>query len=91
MSGSGARLPTLAIARDSGSVSTAPGDVGVLAPGPQRGEKQRRHRHTVQQWGDLKERFEKLYLEEDGSLEDVKEALKRDYGFEARYVTYATC
>ena len=53
--------------------------------GKARGEKERRHRHTVRDWDDVKDRVEELYLP-DTSLEAVREAMKREYGFEARYV-----
>ena len=52
------------------------------------GGKERRHRHTTHEWEDVKDNFEELYFQVDTSLEDVKETMKRDHGFEARYVKW---
>lgn len=88
MSGSGVRLPTLAVAGDSRTVAPTPEDAEGPTAGQQRAGKKRRHRHTTQEWEDLKECFKKLYFQEKNSLEDVKRELERDYGFEARYVRF---
>ena len=44
----------------------------------------KRHRHTTQEWDQLRENFTRLYQTYGQSLEDVAERLKREKGFEAR-------
>ena len=89
MSGQRVLLPAPVPAGDSRTVDATPADAGVLIAERQRGRgggKERHHRHTAQEWDDVKDSFEELYFQEDTSLEVVKEAMKRDHGFEARYV-----
>lgn len=93
MSGQRVLLPTPAIVGDSHrydlslTVDATPADAEGQIAGKQGGGKQRRHRHTAQEWEDLKECFKELYFREDSSLENVRQEMKRDYGFEARYVS----
>ena len=75
-----------AVARDSRTVDATPADAEGPEARQQGREKQRRHRHTAEEWEDMKESFKELYFQEDSSLEDVKQEMERDYGFEARYV-----
>ena len=89
MSGQRVLLPASVPAGDDGRVVDAsPADAEVATAERQGGGggKERRHRHTAQEWDDVKDNFEELYVQVDTSLEVVKEAMKRDYGFEARYV-----
>ena len=96
MSGQRVLLPTPAVVGDSHrhdlsrTVDATPADAEGRIAGEQGGGKQRRHRHTAQEWEDLKECFKELYFQEDSSLEDVRQEMKRDYGFEARYLSFST-
>lgn len=49
--------------------------------------KKRRHRHSKQDWEDIREPFKTLYLQEDRTLEGVMESMRVSHGFEARYVS----
>ena len=89
MSGQRVLLPAPVAAGDSRTVDATPAD--ALVPIAERkrgggGGKARHHRHTAQEWDDVKDSFEELYFQEDTTLEVVKEAMKRNHGFEARYV-----
>ena len=92
MSGHRVLLPAPVPAGNSRIVDATPADSEVPIAEPQGGRggggggKERRHRHTAQEWEDVKDIFEELYFQVDTSLEAVKEAMKRDHGFEARYV-----
>ena len=86
MSGQRVLLPAPTVAGDSRNVNATPVDAQGPTAGRQRGEKQRRHRHTPQEWEEVKEPFKELYFQKDSSLEDVMREMKTDYGFEARYV-----
>ena len=46
--------------------------------------KQRRHRHTADEWEKLREPFIELYRREGNTLNDVRQRMRKDYGFEAR-------
>lgn len=70
------------------TIGTAPAaDAGgdVAGPPQDRG-KQRRHRHTAEEWEDVKEAFQELYSQPDATLQDVKQKMENDCGFKARYV-----
>ena len=87
MSGQRVLLPAPVPAGDSRLVDATPADAEVpIAERQGGGGKERRHRHTAHEWDDVKDYFEELYFQVDTSLEVVKEAMKRDHGFEARYV-----
>ncbi len=86
MPGQRVLLPTPAVAGNSRTIDATPGDAEGSIAGQQGRGKERRHRHTVQEWEDVKESFTELYSQEDTSLEKVRHEMKRDYGFEARYV-----
>ena len=92
MSGQRVILPAPVPAGDSRVVDATPADAANLIAerqgGGGKGRKERRHRHTAQEWDDVKDTFEEVYFQVDTSLEAVKEAMKRDYGFEARYVKW---
>ena len=89
MSGHRVLLPAPVSAGDSRIVDATPADAELPVAEQQGGRgKKRRHRHTAHEWDDVKDSFEELYIQIDGSLEVVKEAMKRDYGFEARYVKW---
>ena len=86
MSGQRVLLPAPAVAGDNRTVDATPADAEGPIAGQQGGGKQRRHRHTAQEWEDVKETFKDLYFQQDTSLEDVKQEMDKDCGFEARYV-----
>ena len=95
MSGQRVLLPAPVPAGDSRIVDATPADAEVPMAewqggggGGGGGGKERRHRHTAHEWDDVKDSFEELYFQVDTSLEAVKEAMKRDHGFEARYVNW---
>ena len=86
MSGQRVLLPATAAAGASHTVDVAPANAGGAIAKRQGREKEKCHRHTTQEWDDVKKSIEEVYYREDASLEDVKEELKRECGFEARYV-----
>lgn len=86
MSGHRVLLPTPVVAGCGPTVGAAPADAGDPMAGPQGGGKQRRHRHTAEEWEDVKASFKELYSQPDATLEDVKQKMENDCGFKARYV-----
>ncbi len=86
MSGQRVLLPATAAAGASRTVDVTPANAGGPIARRQGREGEQRHRHTTQEWDDVKKSIEEVYFREDATLEDVKEELKRDCGFEARYV-----
>ena len=90
MSGQRVLLPAPVRAGDSRIVDTTPADTEISTAERQGGGggKERRHRHTAHKWDDVKDSVEDLYFQPDTSLEVVKEVMKRDYGFEARYAKW---
>ena len=89
MSGHRVLLPAPVPAGDSRIVDATPADAEVPIAEQQRGRgrgrgKERRYRHKDHEWDDVKDTFEELYSQIDASLEVVKEAMKSEYGFEAR-------
>ena len=81
-------LPRPAVAGDSRAVETALADAEGPTAGQQGRGKERRYRHTAQEWEDVKENFKALYFQEDISLDDVKQEMGRR-GFGARCVRYS--
>lgn len=61
MSGHRVLLPTPVVAGCGPTVGAAPADAGDPMAGPQGGGKQRRHRHTAEEWEDVKASFKELY------------------------------
>lgn len=86
MSGQRVLLPTPTTAGDSRPPDATRADGGGPIAARQGGPKQRRHRHTAQEWEDVKESFKALYVHDETSLGDVKREMETLCGFEARYV-----
>ena len=91
MSGQRVLLPAPVPAGESRIVDATAADAEVpiaerRGGGRRGGGNERRHRHSAQEWDDVKDDFEDLYCQVDTPLEVVREAMKRDHAFEARYV-----
>lgn len=54
-----------------------------------RGAPQRRHRHTANDWEQLKKTISQLYVVENKSADDVVKVLSEDHGFEVWCVSIA--